>query len=84
MHEIVEQYVAFCTENDLINRKSNTMLALPVGNSFDINLKYSAYYDPATRNHNIPFRFIGLYLKRSVRGIGEVQKTVDADLVKEN
>lgn len=82
MIEIVDEYVAFCEENALINRRNSTMLALPVGNSFDVNIKYAIYYDPANRNHNIPFRYIGLYLKRSIRGIGEVQKVADADLVK--
>jgi hypothetical protein len=82
MLEIVEEFVSFCEENGLINQKNSTLLALTTGMSIDMNLKYNVYYDPATRNHNLPFKYIGLYNDKNIQAVGEVKKIVECDLVK--
>lgn len=80
MLEIVDEFVAFCEENNLINRKDSTMLALTAGTSLDMNLQYNIYYDPATRNHNLPFTYIGLYNNKNIQAVGKVTKIVECDL----
>jgi hypothetical protein len=84
MLEIVEEYIAFCEENNLINRRDSTLLALTAGTSIDLNLKYNIYYDPAKRNHNLPFRYIGLYSEKNIFAIAEVDKIVECDLQRGN
>lgn len=81
MFEIVEEFISFCEENGLINRRASTLLALTTGMSIDMNLKYEIYYDPAARNHNLPFKYIGLYNNKNIQAVGEVRKLVECDLV---
>jgi hypothetical protein len=54
----------------------STMLAFAAGTSFRENLKYNIYYDPADRNHNLPFEYIGLYKDGEIRLVGKDPKIV--------
>jgi hypothetical protein len=58
---------------------ASTMLAFAAGKSFNENLKYNIYYDPAYRNHNLPFQFIGLYKDGAIQAVGKVLKIVYCD-----
>jgi hypothetical protein len=82
MLEIVEEFISFCEENELINRKNSTLLALTTSMSIDMNLKYKIYYDPASRNHNLPFKYIGLYNDKNIQAVGEVKKIIECDFIK--
>jgi hypothetical protein len=63
---------------------SSTLLAVTANQSFNENKKYNIYYDPVTRSHNTPFRFIGLYADRKIQAIGKVTKIVCCDYDKGN
>ncbi|MES2680099.1 MAG: hypothetical protein V4635_09455 [Bacteroidota bacterium] len=69
------------TANLQDNVKDRTMLAFAVGDSLAENLTYRLYYDPVDRNHNYPFRYIGLYNEKTIKNVGEVVKIVYCDLV---
>jgi hypothetical protein len=58
---------------------ASTMLAFAAGKSFNENLKYNIYYDPAYRNHNLPFQYIGLYKNGAIQAVGKVSKIVYCD-----
>lgn len=80
MREILNDYIALCDEHGLTNIQNRTLLAFTAGDSFDDNLKYNIYYDTATRNHNTPFKYIGLYRNKKIQAVGKVEKIVYCDL----
>ena len=76
MKEILDDYSNFCEDSDLIDRADRTMLAFTAGESLTENLKYGIYYDPDTRNHNLPFHYVGLYNNKTIVAIGKLTKIV--------
>jgi hypothetical protein len=58
---------------------SDTLLAFTANTTHVENLKYDIYYDPVTRNHNLPFKYIGLYAWKKIFAVGEVRKIVSCD-----
>lgn len=76
MNEILDDYISFCEETGLIHRTAQTLLVFTAGQSLKENFKYNLYYDAITRNHNLPFKYVGLYNNKSVVGIGELKKVV--------
>jgi hypothetical protein len=61
------------------NDGENTMLVFTANRTQKENLKYDIYYDPVTRSHNIPFKYIGLYADKNIFAIGKVSKVVACD-----
>lgn len=74
---ITEDYRTFCEENNLIDFKDRTMLAVPAGHSLSENLKTSIYYEPASRNHSRGFAYLGLYDNRALRLVGKIEVVVE-------
>jgi len=66
--------------NEIIENKNGVMLAFTANQSLKENLKYDIYYDPADRNHNTAFDFIGLYNQGVIVAIGKVSKLVYCNL----
>jgi hypothetical protein len=66
-------------END--DAGNDTLLAFTANKSFEKNLEYNIYYDPATRNHNSPFKYIGLYKEGTISAVGKVVKIVYCNYV---
>lgn len=58
---------------------ANLMMAVPVGTTFDENFELCLYYAPVHRGYQ-KHQFIGLYTRKSVRAIGEIDKIVAVDL----
>ena len=81
MQLILDDYVSFCQEEGLFDITDKTMLAVTAGQSYEENIKYRLYYDPASRSHNIPFRYLGLYRHKAINVVGEVTKVVYCDYV---
>jgi hypothetical protein len=63
------------TQNDDANR----MMAVPVGATFDENFELRLYYAPTHRGYR-KHQFLGLYTRKSVRAVGEIENVVTADL----
>jgi hypothetical protein len=79
MMEILEDYISLCKEHGLTNVENKTLLAFTASLSLTENLKYRIYYDPATRNHNFPFNYIGLYEDKTIVAVGKINKIVYCD-----
>lgn len=79
MKEILDDYISLCNENGLTNLENRTMLAFTASESLNENFKYRIYYDPATRSHNSPFKYIGLYQNKTIVAVGKLQKIVYCD-----
>jgi len=79
MIEILDDYVLLCKEHQLTDIGEHTILAVTATSSIAINRKYNIYYDPAIRNHNLPFKYLGLYLDKAIVDIGRVTKIVFCD-----
>lgn len=79
MKEILDDYISLCAEQGLTNIESRTLLVFTASESLKENLSYNIYYDPATRNHNSPFKYIGLYQNKTVVAVGKVEKVVYCD-----
>jgi hypothetical protein len=58
---------------------SDTLLAFTANTTHRENLKYNIYYDPVTRKHSLPFKYIGLYADKRIFAVGEVRKIVACD-----
>lgn len=61
------------------NEDANRMMAVPVGATFDENLELRLYYAPIHRSYQ-KHQFLGLYTRKSVRSVGEIENVVTADL----
>lgn len=79
MIEIVEDYERFCEISSLLPRDKDKLRAIVAGQSFVECLEYDVYYTLAERGYN-SHTYIGLYLDKSVRAIGKIEKIVEADL----
>ncbi len=74
--ELIPKEIVEIEDTSLKNR---TMLAFTAGRSRIQNLQYGIYYDPAKRNHNWPFKYIGLYSDKTVFAVGKLSKIVYCD-----
>ncbi|GBD86323.1 hypothetical protein BMS3Abin03_00239 [bacterium BMS3Abin03] len=81
MKSIVEDYYDLCNSEGLIDISQDMMLAVTAGVSLKENFDYNIYYDPITRHHNVPFSYLGLYVNKSIIGVGKVTKIVYCDLI---
>ena len=74
------QKIIYQEDKNIINVESDegnsTMLVFTANQSFEENLRFNIYYDPATRNHNSPFKYIGLYKHGEVFAVGKLIKIV--------
>lgn len=82
MHELLEDYEDFCAtfhKGELLPRGDYTMRAVPCGKTWDDNLAFGVYYEPVGRSPRA-HRYLGIYRDKSVRGVGKIVNTVEADL----
>ena len=81
LNKVFEDYITYCKESNLYDLSDSVMLSVTSGKSFNENLKYNIFYDPADRSHNIPFKYIGLYADKTIKAVGELTKTVYCDYI---
>jgi hypothetical protein len=61
------------------NIEDNTLLVFTANESRNENIKYKIYYNPVSRNHRLPFNYIGLYADKTVFAIGKLTKSIACD-----
>lgn len=73
LHELIDDFEGFCSENDLLTTDDTTIFVPPCGQSFDINVKYRLYFCPSDwSRRNV--RFIGIYRDKCVQYLGQIAK----------
>lgn len=80
-YEILSDYERFCSEERILNNAGNLLRVVPTGASYDENVKYNMYYDKAQHGY-ADHKYLGLYINKEVRKIGEIKYIVDVDLDK--
>jgi hypothetical protein len=80
LREIVEDYEQYCDESRLLSSEFDQMLVVPVSATLEDNLQLRLYYAPAERGYR-KHRFLGLYTRKSVQAIGELENVVSVDVV---
>jgi predicted DNA binding protein len=88
MKNLISDYEEFCYDSNLLPRNEYRMIAFPCGKSYDENIEYKLYYEPASRSFR-DHKYIGIYAKKTIRAIGEVKKHVivnfeDGKVISEN
>ncbi len=73
-----EDFSNYCYESNLISNEDYNLLFVPTGFSYNWNKKHKIYYCPVNW-HNQNFKFFGLYNRKSVRTICEIEKIIIAD-----
>ncbi len=81
LRELVEDYEEYCFEFELIANDSDRMVAVPVTETCDDNLKLNLYYTLASRVFR-KHRYIGLYRRGEIIAVGKLENNVCANLLK--
>lgn len=80
MSALVEDYVEYCNDTGLFDQSKFLMRIVPCGDSIDINRKYGVYFQPSDRGYT-RHRFVGIYSKKKVQLIWEVQAVFDIQML---
>ena len=75
---LLDDFSNYCIESNLISNEEYKLLLVPTGFSYQWNRKHKIYYCP-TSWHRQKFKFFGLYNRKSVRTISEIETTIIAD-----
>ncbi len=79
MQALVEDYIEYCNDAELFDQSGYLMRIVPCGTSVDINRKYGIYFHPTDRGYT-KHSFIGIYTKKSVQFLFEIDSTFDITL----
>lgn len=77
MKSVVDDFEAFCSEEGLLPRDDFTLMMVPCGRSFKVNMDNHLYYCPTSYTHSRNARYLGIYTEKSIHGIGEIKKCVE-------
>ena len=77
MKSVVEDFEAFCSEEGLLPKDDFTLMMVPCGRSFKVNMDNHLYYCPTSYTHSRNARYLGIYTEKSIHGIGEIKKCVE-------
>jgi len=77
--EIIDDYEDYCIQDQLIVDDEDRMRVVTCGWTIEENFRYNLYYDPVDRGYS-DHTYLGIYTDKSVRGIGEIENIITADL----
>ena len=75
MIAVIDDFEQFCSDARLLPRDRFTMIVPPCGRSFEYNRRHHLYFCPERRFVR-KVAFLGIYAKKSVRLIGQIEKVV--------
>ena len=78
--DMIDDYEGYCVQDQLIVDDEDRMRVVTCGWTIEENFEYSLYYDPAERGYS-DHAFLGIYTNKSVRGIGEIENIITADII---
>lgn len=76
---LVNDYEAFCIDEELIPKNDLLLRMVLSGPSFEVNIKSGLYFDPEDRGYS-KYNFIGLYTNKAIRAIGKIENIIVAEL----
>lgn len=79
-NDILNDYREYCSHEGLLSNRDQMMRTVPVGRTYDDNLKYKLYYDPAARGYS-EHGYIALYKEKAIKAVGKIVNIVEADEV---
>jgi hypothetical protein len=80
LRAVVDDYGAYLQEEGLLHDRDNWLAVFPCGTSFEENVRFGVYYEPASRPSKSNCRYIGIYKSKLVSFIGEIRAIlVDGD-----
>ena len=78
MRSLVSDYEEFCNEMSLFDQSRYLMRIVPCGVTFELNKKHGVYFRPKDQGYT-NHRFLGVYTRKSVQVIWEVESVFDAE-----
>ena len=78
MQELVEDYILYCHETDLLDKSKSLMRVVPCGASFEINKKHGVYFHTSNRGY-AKHTYTGIYKNKSVRLFWKNDSVFDAN-----
>jgi hypothetical protein len=78
--DILNDYRECCSHEGLLSNRDRMIRAVTVGLTYEDNLKYKLYYDPASRGYS-EHGYLGLYKDKAIRAVGKIINIVEADEV---
>lgn len=82
LHTLIDDYEAYCTEEQLTALDIHRMRIVPCSETWQDNLRFALYYQPASRGFS-PHAYVGIYSGKAVRAIGRIAKQVVVELADE-
>ena len=79
MKDILEDYRAFCTSEQLLPDDWKWMRVRLAGTTFEWNMRHGVYYDSIEHGFS-GHAYIGLYSQKSVRAIGKISRIVTYEM----
>lgn len=79
-NDILNDYRECCSQEGLLSNRDRMMRAVTVGRTYEDNLKYKLYYDPAVRGYS-EHGYLGLYKDKMIKAVGKIINIVEADEV---
>ncbi len=76
MRNLVEDYVEYCNDMNLLDQSQYLMRIVPCGESFKIADRHGIYFHPSDRGYT-RHRFVGLYKNKIVQIIWEIDSVFD-------
>lgn len=80
---LLDDFSNYCIDSNLISNEEYKLLFVPTGFSYDWNKEHKIYYCPISW-HSQKFKYFGLYNKKSVKTISEIETTIVANYNAEN
>lgn len=78
MRELVDDYHAYCREENLVDQPRYILRIVPCGRTFEINLRHGIYYYSSDRGYS-EHKYIGMYTNKAVLGLFGTESAFDAE-----
>ncbi|HZR33807.1 MAG TPA: hypothetical protein VFA75_00425 [Nevskia sp.] len=75
MLAVIDDYAAYCAEEELLSIEKFLMFVPPCGQSYDTNLACSLYFCPTSYSRR-RVGYLGVYSERTITHIGQIRKVV--------
>lgn len=79
MQDLIDDFEAFCSEQELLDSDQVTIFVPPCGQSFNINVQFRLYFCPSSWTRR-RVRYLGIYKNKEVQYLGVIEKVVQSEL----